>query len=148
MSTMQSPDHQWTQCFVHTTSNNILDWQIIDWPLSLPGNVDSVRQCTGGSHGPTWATVLWNVLVTCHAPIIPSVDISPVPGLGEILILDVLMRTGGLTVRQIKSKCSLKMDKCSIARHYMYSTGNFKFHMGERRWASQSNKVTSTSHLW
>ena len=61
----------------------------------LPPSVVIVTSyCTGGSHGPAGATVLWDVLVPGDAHIVLSLDVPPVPRRRKVRHLQVLMRPG------------------------------------------------------
>lgn len=58
------------------------------WPLW-----ECTCKCTCATMGPTRSTVLWYVLIASSTDKVGSIDISPVPGFGQLYNIHIFMRT-------------------------------------------------------
>ena len=62
---------------VHGTREDLLIWDVNVWPLGFSRNLYSVREGGSCSGGPTWTTVLGNILILHMSKVISPVDIIP-----------------------------------------------------------------------
>jgi hypothetical protein len=62
-----------------------LGWDVNIGPLGLTSDFDSIGEGWGGSMSPTWSAVLRNMLVANVGQVVDSINVAPVPRLGEFL---------------------------------------------------------------
>jgi hypothetical protein len=72
----------------------MLNAQIGRRPGTLSLDVNSISKSRGGSVGPATSTILRNMLISGGAGEIHSIDVSPIPGFGNILRSQVSVGKG------------------------------------------------------
>ena len=84
----------------HATSTiqNVLDRQVDLLATALPGNLDTVRQCTEGSVGPARAAVLGDVLVQRVCQVRRAVHIAPIKVRRQFRFGNVRVRQRGVVL--------------------------------------------------
>ena len=60
-------------------------------PRSVSGDVDPIGDGAGGALGPATSAVVRHVLIFVPGEVVDSADVSPVPVLGEVLDVQVLV---------------------------------------------------------
>ena len=92
--------------FLFTWNKNLRS-QIDVWPSSLASNFNSIWQSWCWSMGPTWATILRQVLVSHVCQVVFSVNWTPIPTLWQIGFWNHLNVTISLEIPRVFKRRSL-----------------------------------------